>query len=301
MKLFLHDDIENYFEMVDGTKLDEATARRVATAYEDGKAILLQGLKPDYDAELFSSIGWSQVKVLKKLKSRQTIEYHRAVVAGKAPAHDAKAPKNSAADQYSNMLTHVFNEDQDKLARFMENMDQVNTFMRQIIKKIFPNYRFTSISYTWRFADTINENLHVDTYREDLPDHHVRMFINLDNVYRIWHTSHRLTWMLENHLDRLPREFLETATPGRICHELNLKVFGGMDIAGREGAPKHIGFFEPGEVWLVDSRKVSHQIFFGRRAVSTEFQVDPASMLDPRTHYYRIVDQYRGQYLRQVA
>jgi hypothetical protein len=52
-------------------------------------------------------------------------------------------------------------------------------------------------------------------------------------------------------------------------------------------------------VWLVDSRKVSHQIFYGRRALSTEFAVDPATMDEPSTHYFAVVERYRARLLAE--
>jgi hypothetical protein len=77
-------------------------------------------------------------------------------------------------------------------------------------------------------------------------------------------------------------------------------VFKGFEEAGREGCPKHIVFFDPGEVWVVDSRKVSHQIFFGRKALSTEHAIEPSSMANPSAHYFEVVDQYRKGYLAQL-
>jgi hypothetical protein len=103
--------------------------------------------------------------------------------------------------------------------------------------------------------------------------------------------------MLGEYLHLLDPDFVRSATAGRICRELNMAIFGGWELAGRDGRPRHIGFFEPGEIWLVDSRKVSHQIFYGRRAVSTEFAVDNASMDDPSTHYYAMVERHRGRFL----
>lgn len=297
MLLFRNDAVEDYFEVVEEPEIDEAAARHIATSYENGKAILLKGLKPEFDAEFFAGIEWPQTAVLKKLKSDRVVAYHESVLAGKSPAHDPLARRNSAPDQYSKMLTETFGGDMGRLDIFVENVRSLNLFLFDLMHRIFPSYKYKTPSYTYRLSDTVNENLHVDTYREDLPDHHVRLFINLDTIYRIWHTSHTLETMLANDLHRLSRDFLETATPGRICHELNHAVFGGFEIAGREGAPKHICFFEPGDVWLVDSRKVSHQIFYGRRAVSTEFQVEPDSMLNPDLHYYRMVDRYRARYL----
>ncbi|MDX2235649.1 MAG: hypothetical protein NW200_14215 [Hyphomonadaceae bacterium] len=293
MQLFPHEGVDNYFREVDGRALDREACNRIATQYEDGDAILLTHIRPDYDAAFLEALHWPADAILKKLKGAPLPEVHDAVLRGKIPQINPDAPRNSPHDQYQRLLTQVFNGDTGKLAYFIQQIASVNAFLENLGRTIFPKYKILKRSITWRMSDTINENLHIDVYNEDLPDHHLRFFVNLDTTWRIWHTSHRLDWLVRNHMHRLPADFLATATPGRICHRLNFDVFGGFEQAGREGMPKHIAFFGPGEVWLVDSRKVSHQIFFGRRAVSTELQVDVKTMLDPAKHYLNVVSDLR--------
>lgn len=301
MQLFPHPEVEAYFDVVDASDLDAATAVQVARAYEDGRAVLLTGVRPEFDAAFVAAIDCPGTDVLKKLKSVGVAAYHDLVVAQRAPARDPAAARNSPAGQYLRLLDEVLHGDAGRMDHLMDQVRSVNGFLQDLVAKIFPTYRLTTRSITWRLAETLNENLHVDVYNQDLPDHHVRMFVNLDDTYRIWHTSHRLDRLLHDHLAELPSELVAHGTPGRICHALNFQAFGGFERSGREGAPKHICFFEPGEVWLVDSRKVSHQIFFGRRAVSTDMQVDPASMLDPEKHYYRSVERRRSELLAGTA
>jgi hypothetical protein len=119
------------------------------------------------------------------------------------------------------------------------------------------------------------------------------MFVNLDSVPRIWNTG----FTLEELLDRFghvltDRELAETG-PGLLCRYLNQRVYGGLSNAGRDGQPRHTAFFEPGDVWMVDSRKVSHQIFYGRRALSVDYWAAPESMARPEKYYLRAVEDYR--------
>ena len=62
---------------------------------------------------------------------------------------------------------------------------------------------------------------------------------------------------MKTSLNVLFEDSLLKSTTGLICHDLNFAVFKGFAEAGREGQPKHIVFFEPGEAWVVGSRKVS--------------------------------------------
>lgn len=300
MLLFPNERVESYFEQVDGRDPREFASGRIARAYENGQAILLKGLTPDFDRKFVAQVDVSAVARLKKLKSVAVAAHHERLAAG-GDRMAASPPANSPAAQYESLLSEVFGGDGGRFDYFVQQMRIVNTFLEDCAARIFPTYRYVSTPITWRLSTTINENLHLDVYNDDLPDHHVRMFVNLDDTHRIWHTSHRLDWLLEHHLRDLEPEFVRNASAGRICHALNFKVFGGFDVAGREGADKHICFFEPGEVWLVDSRKVSHQIFYGRRAVSTDYQVDPTSMLDPAQHYFAVVERYRERCARVMG
>ena len=50
---------------------------------------------------------------------------------------------------------------------------------------------------------------------------------------------------------------------------------------------------DPGDVWIVDSRQIAHQIFYGRRALSIDFSVKRESMENPDRHYLSFVDRFR--------
>jgi len=279
--LYPHKDVENYFVHFDLATAKPSDLQNVVKLYEAGKVILLNGVSIEFDQKFFDTVQFpTGAKVLQKFKSNRFLDEY-----------------DSEESSPPSILNSCFNGDGERLRYFAEQVRSVNQQITKLAERLFPKYRFTNDSITWRLTEQLNENLHVDVYREDLPHHHLRMFINLDSVHRIWHTSYTLDYMLDHYISLLDPEFIRSATPGRICLELNAAVFGGRALAGREGRPKHIGFFEPGEVWLVDSRKVSHQIFYGRKAVSTEFAVDNASMDDPSTHYFSVVERHRQRLL----
>ena len=282
--IFLNANVEQYFSEYDFCDTQRANAPSVVARYEAAEAVLIRNKTIDFDRAFLSSHAFPQESQFKKLKS---VRFVNAYLGNGADTIDA--------------LTKVFAGDHGKLRYFAEQVRHVNDQVRGIVTALFSRYRFLNDSITWRMTETVNENLHVDVYNDDLPDHHLRLFVNLDVVPRIWHTSHRLDYLLAHRLCLLDREFVRTATPGRICHELNFSTFGGFEQAGRDGYPRHIAFFEPGEVWLVDSRKVSHQIFYGRKALSTEFAVDPATMQDPSLHYFAIVEHHRARLLGEGA
>lgn len=281
-RIFLNPDVEPYFSEYDFRDAQGPGASSVVPRYEAAEAVLIRNKTIDFDKDFLSAHVFPEEKQFKKLKSLRFMDGYFS----------------SGADTIGALQT-VFGGDRGKLRYFAEQMRDINAQVNAIVTALFPGYRFLNRSITWRMTETVNENLHVDVYNDDLPDHHVRLFVNLDVVPRIWHTSHRLEYLLAHRLPLLEPEFVRTATPGRICHQLNFSTFGGFELAGRDGHPRHIAFFEPGEVWLVDSRKVSHQIFYGRKALSTEWAVDPTSMDDPSKHYFAIVEAYRARLLAE--
>lgn len=282
-QIFKHPALEDYFHEVDFGADDRDLAKLATDLYEKGQMFVLRGAVVEFDREFFSQLAFVGDPGFKKMKSLSF---------GHRLSHDAAATQQ--------LSLKYFGGDSGRLRYFTEQIALVNKQVAGFIDRLFPSYQVIRPSITWRLSETINENLHIDVYNEDLPDHHVRLFVNLDIVPRIWHTSFTLDGLLKQHLGLLDEKFIRTATPGRICHALNFAVFKGFEEAGREGCPKHIAFFDPGEVWVVDSRKVSHQIFFGRKALSTEYAIKPESMTTPTQHYFSIVERRRAEYLESA-
>ena len=276
MKIYKHPNVEDYFYSVDSNNFDHENIYKL---YESGKVIAVQNKKIDFDIDFFNSLKFNEEN-FKKIKS---IKFLNQIKSG-IISEEFNNIRNS-------LIENVFSGDLEKFTYFLEQMSCINEQVDGVIRNFFPRYKILQPSITWRLNETWNENLHLDVYREDLKNHHLRVFVNLDSAPRIWHTSHSLEWLLKNELARLDKNFVLQSTSGRVCHALNFEVFKGFEESGREGQPKHIIFFEPGDIWFVDSRKVSHQIFFGRKALSTEYAIQNDSMHDPKTHYFNIVDE----------
>ncbi len=284
-RIFRHPEVEDYFHVLDLSADACASAQTATELYEAGQVVVLKGSAIDFDREFLATVEFDEQST-KKFKSINFLKQHeQSGLFGKA---------SSANEE---LLRGPFGGDRKRLSRFADQVRHVNSQVDALVSRLFPSYRIERPSITWRLNETINENLHVDVYREDLPGHHLRVFVNLDVVPRIWHLSHTLEHLMETSLHLLPDNVVRDSTPGRLCYELNFAVFKGFKEAGREGQPKHIVFFDPGEVWFADSRKVSHQIFFGRKALSTEHVVANESMRDPSLHYYEMINRSRDRLL----
>jgi hypothetical protein len=73
------------------------------------------------------------------------------------------------------------------------------------------------------------------------------------------------------------------------------EVLGGTRKTWMDKQPRHRVAFEPGEVWLGESRLVSHQIYYGESAMVYMWFVKAASMADPKNRFNERVENLHRQ------
>ena len=278
-KLFVSDKLPNYFVEFDFSPQNResgALDRDVLRAFEDGKCIYFRNWIVDFDHEFFSNLDLEDNRPAKKLKSKL--------------ADDGSLdPKLLQAN-----LSHC-TKDTATAEQFPVHAEHVSAQVTPILNRIFKDQVYHERRLTWRMLETVHEDLHIDVYGEEKTDFQIRMFVNLDVVPRIWQTSHSLEGLLEQFGHLLIDSELASLGPTALCRLLNQRVYGGLSQAGKDGQPRHTAFFYPGEVWMVDSRRISHQIFYGRRALSLDYFATPESMDDPSKYYLRSMENYRRQ------
>ncbi|MEI9965374.1 MAG: Kdo hydroxylase family protein [Caulobacteraceae bacterium] len=182
-------------------------------------------------------------------------------------------------------------------ARLRREIHAIYAQVLPVYEALFAGYVFQRRQVVWRLNTIRNENLHIDTDHVSLSAHFARMFINLDNQPRIWMTGYTIDQMFERFGDRIPRPVLETGQAAEIRNAVNTAAFGGRSTMWWDREPRHVAYFDPGDVWTVDSRQIAHQIFYGRRAVSIDFFVAEQSMSKRKRHYLRIAEDYRRKAL----
>jgi hypothetical protein len=62
-------------------------------------------------------------------------------------------------------------------------------------------------------------------------------------------------------------------------------VFGGTVNTWMDNQPRHRIAFDPGEVWLGESRLLSHQIYYGDAAMVYMWFVHTSSMANPKNRF----------------
>jgi hypothetical protein len=73
------------------------------------------------------------------------------------------------------------------------------------------------------------------------------------------------------------------------------EVLGGTRKTWMDNQPRHRVAFDPGEVWVGESRLISHQIFYGEAALVYMWFVKVASMANPANRFNQQVDAVHEQ------
>jgi hypothetical protein len=276
-RLFANPFLTDYFTALPEVRADSdpASVPSIVEQYEAGKVMSLPNLKIDIDYDFWGSLPTDTNKVFTKLKLRND-ECHI----------DRKIWESEV--------------DKDLLKSIQLNAQDIYRQILPLYHALFKGYTFTKKVSTCRIKTIVNKDMHFDTYGEDNPDHFARMFINLDNQPRIWHTGYTVQEIFDLVGGDIPLSDYETMSNNDLWSELRWRAFLGSKEkqVWWDRHPRHVAFFDPGDVWIVDSRQISHQIFYGRRALSIDFSVDVNSMIDPQKYYLNILADFRRRALQ---
>lgn len=307
-KIIKHPDVEDYFvEMT----LDEIKSRPngITDLYEENKVILLKDFRMPIELDIFAGMSGNIGRVtddkirktLKKLTSTKFFE-------GAGPEfvedeHGAGAYGSfETSDPVRKAVYDVLcNGDPTLFARASTAMRTAHDTALELFSTCFPSYEYFRVIPSVRLTTTLFENIHWDNH--NIPDdfQQVRIFCNLDQRPRIWHTSHNFA----NYVRDIYQEHSLEQFAGRDPNDLNDyicgKILGGTRGACQDKLPRHVLAFEPGEIWFAESRMISHQIFYGERAMVYMFFVKPAGMLKPERRFNQQIEDLHASMLRNAA
>jgi hypothetical protein len=269
-QLYLHPHIPDHFveydmDSVRGSPCDGSVADLRRTVMEDYVAeriIVLRNIKIDYDRAFVQSIEFPHNWTFKKFPCR-TVEAATSVADDPAKQELASA---------------LFGGDLGRYGYFESQMKLVNAGIRSVLDEILRHHNVTKRDISWRHTETRVENLHFDIDRGADDFESVRLYFNMDDAPRIWHTTHVLTDLLARYYNELGLSLLANEPLERLLHVLSVRVFGNWSSRGREQFPRHAALFEPNDLWLVDGRTVPHQVFYGRRVAATFYRLDKAAL-----------------------
>jgi hypothetical protein len=232
------------------------SSRKVVSDFLSEKICTLHGYDLSaLDFEFLSTVTLPQTWQMKKFKFKQLIS-------------EAENTKGNH-DLYEFVLKEGFRDDRERLNRFIDQLRHLRAIADEIAGRLLADVKVENTIYISRFSETRLENMHFDIDVDSDNHDSFRLYINLDRAPRNWETSYQLTELLKRGGSRLVGDFDDAWPSERILERTTTRAFGGWNQRATERkAPRHVLFFDPGDIWLVDGRCVSHQVVTGHRVLS---------------------------------
>jgi len=293
-----HPDIEDYFVEL---SLDEIARRGgLADIFEEGLVILLKDyrLPVDYDAidaisRSLDDIADPQIRRrVKKLTTPMFFDEPSGTADGHATFGDAA--RQAIYDVLCRRDRGVF----EKAATALKNAHEQ---VLRIFEMCFPDYQPFRLIPSARLTRTLFENLHWDNHSIDDDFHQARIFANLDTRPRIWNVGHPYPQWVREHYHEHDLGRFAGKDPNLMIDYANGQVLGGTQELWKDTAPRHRVAFEPGEVWLAESRLISHQIVYGEAAMVYMWFVRNDSMADPEKRFNRRIQSVHEEMQGKAA
>lgn len=289
---------DNFVELT----LPQISSRNgVADIFETGRLILVKDYRLDFDFSALTRLSKSTELIedrelrrkLKKLTALHFFEGEKPVVR-RGRLLFADPVRQAVFDVLCRGNRDVFEHAAGALKRAHDEL-------HRIFKICFPNYESFRSVPSVRLTQTLFENLHWDNHSIDDDFHQARIFANLDVRPRLWSVGRGFTdWVRRFYIEHDLGRFAGK-DPNLMIAYITGEVLGGTRNSWMDREPRHRIAFEPGEVWLGESRLISHQIYYGEAAMVYMWFVDPASMSDPSNRFNEQVEQVHREMREKEA
>jgi hypothetical protein len=303
-----HPDVEDYFVEL---TLEEIRARSggITDLYEANKLILLKNFRMPIDLEIFKEMSGNigrvdDAKLRKNLKKLTSTKFFEG--AGPEFVED-----ENGGGAYGSFVTEdpvrravydvLCNGDAALFARASQAMETAHKVALDLFATCFPTYSYFRVVPSVRLTTTMFENLHWDNHQIDDDFQQVRIFCNLDQRPRLWHTSHNFVTYAEQVYREHNLERFAGQDPNELNNYICGDILGGTRKACTDALPRHVIAFDPGEVWFGESRMISHQIFYGERAMVYMFFVSPNGMQAPDRRFNQQVEDLHRRMAARLA
>ena len=281
-----HPDVEDY--IVEMSLQDVVDRGGVADLVETGHIVILKDYRLDFDFEALSRLS----KSLDEIADPQLRKHVKKL---EAPRFFEEAPswrKPAFRDPLRQALFDTLcRGDRRLFKRTAAALRYAHDEALRIFAAAFPNYDAYRLVPSVRITRTLFENLHWDDHSIDDDFHQARVFANLDERPRIWHVSHRVPVIMRQLYEEHDLGRFAGRDPNELLNYVNGQVLGGMHNIWKDNLPRHRIAFDPGDVWLGESRLISHQIYYGEAALVYMWFVRTASMADPANRFNAVVEE----------
>ena len=294
-----HPDVPDY--IVEMTLPEIAARGGIADLFEEGQLILIKDYRLQFDFEALSALSKSTEAIGDK-------ELRRKIKKMTAPYFfKGKPPKESNgklvfADRVRQAIFDTLcRGERDTFERAAKALRYSHDEALRLFETCFPDYEPFRFIPSVRLTRTMFENLHWDNHSIDDDFHQARIFANLDSRPRIWNISHRFPDWVRDHYAEYDLGRFAGKDPNLMLDFIAGSVLGGTVNTWMDREPRHRVAFDPGEVWLGESRLISHQIYYGEAALVYMWFVTVGSMADPGNRFNARVEQVHHQMRAQAA
>jgi hypothetical protein len=283
-----HPAVEDYFTELSLGEIAERGG--VADIFEEGRVVLLKNYRLDFDFGALAALSKSTESVAdpalrKKLKKMTAPLFFE----GDAPVR--KAGRLLFRDPLRQAVFDVIcHGDEDTFERAARALESAHQELLRLFDICFPAYDSFRLVPSIRVTRTLFENLHWDNHSIEDDFHQARIFANLDTRPRIWHLGHRFPDWIRMHYDEYDLGRFAGKDPNLLIDFVTGEVLGGTRKTWMDNEPRHRVAFDPGEVWLGESRLISHQIYYGEAAMVYMWFVNAASMADAENRFNNRVE-----------
>jgi hypothetical protein len=287
-----HPEVEDYIlEM----PLREIIARGgVADLIETGHVVIVADHRLDFDFPALQALRRASALVEDK-------ELQRRLKKLEAPQFfDGPPPKRLRRPAFRDPLRQALFEtvcggDRAVFNRAAKALRKAHDDALRIFEAAFPEYEAYRFVPSVRLTQTLFENLHWDDHSIDDDFHQARVFANLDTRPRIWHLSHRFPVMMRAIYQEHDLARFAGRDPNKMLFYIHSEILGGLHNKWRDSLPRHRIAFEPGEIWLGESRLVSHQIYYGEAALVYMWFVRVSSMANPDNRFNLQIERLHAE------
>ena len=273
----------------------------VRDIFEDGRLILIKDYRLDFDfgalACLNKSIATVEDRVLRKrLKKLTAPQFFE----GKAPIR--RKGRLIFDDPIRQAIYDVLCRGDSKVFnRAATALKHAHHELLRLFEICFPGYEPFRLVPSVRLTRTLFENLHWDNHSIDDDFHQARIFANLDVRPRLWNVGRTFPeWIRKSYEDHDLGRFAGK-DPNQMLAYVTGEVLGGTRNTWMDNEPRHRVAFDPGEVWLGESRLISHQIYYGEAAMVYMWFVKTESMANPSNRFNEQVEEIHRQMLTSAA
>ena len=290
--------VKDYF--VEISLSDVVDRGGVADIFEQGQVILLKDYRLDVDFSAIAALSKSTESItdsalrkkLKKMTAPLFFEGERPVESGGDLIF--REPVQRA------IYDVICRGERDTFERASRALKQAHDELLRLFEICFPEYETFRLIPSIRLTRTLFENLHWDNHAIDDDFHQARIFANFDTRPRIWHVGHRFPDWVRAHYDEYDLGRFAGQDPNLLIDFATREILGGTRRKWMDREPRHRIAFDPGEVWLGESRLISHQIYYGEAAAVYMWFVRASSMANPDNRFNVRLDELH-QEMRERA